>query len=779
MSVNKEKTIYPYQDWQVSENEFSKENNKRSETIFALANGYLGLRGNFEEGYPKAEDNTMQGTYINGFYETSAIEYGETAYGFPETGQTMLNVTDSKIIKLYIDGEEFNLFNGEVVDYQRSLNFKTGILTRSVVWENNQGKRIKIKINRLVSFTNKNLIVINYNFKPLNFSGKIRVVSALDGDVSNYQAEGDPRAEAAVKGKPLKVVAKKQSQKSALLKQKVKNTGFDLVCGMKNVFKTEQEYETKLKEEEKELITEFELEASVDEWVSLNKYITYYTNLDAESNLLAKAKKNLNDSSQKDFAWWAKQQKDYLRDFWQQADVEIKGDKALQQGIRFNQFHLLQSVGKDGKTNIAAKGLTGEGYEGHYFWDTEIYILPFFLYNRPEISKKLLEYRYNILDNARERARELAHEQGALYPWRTIGGDECSAYYPASTAQYHINADIIYALKEYVDATGDIEFLVDMGAEMTFETARVWYDLGHFNQRLAGKFCIDGVTGPDEYTAIVDNNCYTNYMAKLNLEYAVKVAELLKEEYPKEYQDLIKKIDLEAVEINNWKKAADKMYLPYDEELGIHPQDDKFLDLKVWDLENTPEDKFPLLLNYHPLVIYRHQVCKQADLVLALYLLGDEFSQAEKKRDFDYYDQITTHDSSLSTSIYSIIASEIGYKEKAYDYFMETVRTDLDDKHGNSAHGVHTACMAGSWLAIASGFAGFRVYDGELNLNPYLPEQWDSYKFKLTFKGSVLEIEVKEKEVIYSLVEGEKIEFYHQGEKMKLTREDKRVKINL
>ena len=405
--------------------------------------------------------------------------------------------------------------------------------------------------------------------------------------------------------------------------------------------------------------------------------------------------------------------------------------------------------------------MTGEGYEGHYFWDTEIYSLPFFLYLKPEISRKLLEFRYNTLDKARERARTMGHQKGALYPWRTIAGEESSAYFPAGTAQYHINADIAYALKQYVEVTADDEFLVDYGAEILFETARLWSDLGDYIAAKDNQFCINEVTGPDEYTALVNNNYYTNAMAQVNLEYAYQVAHKLKEEAAAEYQALKEKISLSEDEVQAWKEAADKMYLPYDEEREIHKQDDSFLEKEVWDFANTPAKDYPLLLNYHPLVIYRYQVSKQADLVLALFLLGDQFSLEEKKRDFDYYETVTTHDSSLSSCIHSIVAAEIGYYEQAYEYFMETARMDLDNYHNNSQHGVHTAAMAGTWMSVVNGFAGMRVYDGELSFAPYLPEEWDSYKFRITFQGRRIKVEVKEDEVTYSLVSGSEIEFKH------------------
>nr|WP_274601625.1 glycosyl hydrolase family 65 protein [Clostridium rhizosphaerae] len=439
-------------------------------------------------------------------------------------------------------------------------------------------------------------------------------------------------------------------------------------------------------------------------------------------------------------------------------------------------FHLLQSVGRDGKTNIGAKGLSGEGYEGHYFWDTEIYMLPFFLYNNPDISRKLLEYRYSILPNARERARIMSHKKGALYPWRTIDGDECSAYFPAGTAQYHINADIAFAIKRYMEATEDKDFLLNYGAEILFETARLWADLGEFIENKGNKFCINDVTGPDEYTAIVNNNCYTNLMAKENLEYAYKTAVWMKENAKEAYEELINKIGFIEDELQFWKKASDNMYIPYNEELGIYLQDDSFLYKTPWDFENTPKENYPLLLHYHPLVIYRHQVCKQADLVLAEFLLNHKFDIEQKRRDYDFYEKVTTHDSSLSTCIFSIMASEVGYHDKAYKYFMETATMDLTDSHRNTKDGIHAANMAGAGMCLVNGFAGMRVYEDTISFNPYIPKEWQEYKFKVTYRGRLIEIKVNKDGTSYRMLEGESLEIVHRGEKKIISNEELRMK---
>jgi trehalose/maltose hydrolase-like predicted phosphorylase len=765
------KPIYPSAEWEIVETEFKPENNYRNESVFALGNGYIGMRGNFEEGYFGSPGTGLEGNYLNGFYESEVIKYPEIAYGFAEKSQTMLNVTNSKIIELYLEGERFNLFSGTVLEYQRVLRLDTGVLERTVVWRSPEGREARIEITRLVSFQNKHLSAIQYVVTPLNFSRKITLVSALDGDVTNLTTGDDPRLGSGLQGRVLSIEDQIVDESFGALRQQTQHSGLALVCAMKNNIETDGEYRVESKVTDTMVNATYTVNAAQGVAIQFCKYIAYVTTQDYPANdLLAKAQAVVVEAEVQGFEKLQSEQAAYLADFWNDADIVIKGDVLLQQGVRFNMFHLLQSAGRDGKTNIAAKGLTGEGYEGHYFWDSEMYVVPFFLHTYPEISRKLLEYRYSILDKARQRARQMSHSKGALFAWRTINGEECSAYFPAGTAQYHINADVAFAIKRYVDATGDDQFLIDYGAEILFETARLWADYGDFIPQKGGKFCINGVTGPDEYTAIVDNNCYTNLMARENLQNAYEAAQWMRQNAPEQYQKLVSKIGLQEHELAEWEKAADEMYIPFDEALGIYKQDDTFLDKAPWDFANTPEENYPLLMHYHPLVIYRHQVCKQADFLLALFLLGHQFTQEDKKKNYDFYEKVTTHDSSLSTCIFSVVASEIGYFDKAYQYFMNTARMDLDDYHGNVKDGVHIANMAGTWMCVVNGFGGMRTHDDVLSLNPYLPQGWEGYQFKVDYKGCTLSVQVDKTHVIYELVKGNQLEIVHKSEKLLLTK---------
>jgi alpha,alpha-trehalose phosphorylase len=766
------RAIYPDHEWEIVEEEFKPQYNLRNETIFALGNGYLGLRGNLEEGWSGPPGDTIEGTYINGFYESEPIPYGEIAYGYAERSQTMLNVTNGKVIRLFVGDEEFRMQNGAVSEYRRTLNLQTGILTRSLVWRSPRGKTVRLRIARLVALGQKHLAAIRYEVTPLDCDGTIRLVSLLDGDVGNLTATDDPRAGSSLTVRALQLQSKRTDGTYLELMQRTRNTGFSVMAAAEHCLTTESGYTLAAVDGRVATGVEFAIEARAGVPIRLEKYLAYATTRDLPEEGLSEFGRALLDRAKGGgFAALREQQRQLLEAFWSKADVTIVGEPGIQQGIRYNIFQLLQSAGRDGKTNIAAKGLSGEGYEGHYFWDSEMYVVPFFLYHHPGISRKLLEYRYRILDQARRRARQMAHPKGALFPWRTIDGEECSAYYPAGTAQYHINADIAYAIRQYMQATGDWEFLKEYGAEILFETARIWADLGEYIPQRGNRFCINCVTGPDEYSALVNNNCYTNLMARAHLEYACDTAAWLRQNAPAAYQSLAARIDLAEEEIDAWREAARRMLIPFDEASGLYLQDDSFMDRAPWDFANTPAENYPLLVHYHPLVIYRHQVCKQADLVMALFLLGELFTPEEKRRNFDFYERVTTHDSSLSPCIFSIVASDIGDVAKAYRYFMATARMDLDDLHGNTHQGIHVANMAGAWLCLVQGFAGMRTANGVLSFNPRLPEPWREYGFKIAFQGRLIQVRVDRRGAMLTLLEGEEMTVMLQGETVLLQKE--------
>jgi alpha,alpha-trehalose phosphorylase len=758
--------------WRIREDALEPARAFLHETLFTLGNGWIGMRGTPDEGTVGGAGQTLEGTYLNGFHDTESIRYPENAYGLARVNEFMLNVPNAKRVAAVVDGERFALDTGRVLAWERTLDFRTGLLVRTVEWETATGKRLRIASRRLVSLSRKHVAAIEYAVTPLNFSGAVRIVADVDADVTNLQAGDDPRVGSALTGPSLIEVGREVGALDVLLLQKTRHSGFKLATATASV----PSPASAVRVEPVALGQAFEADVAQDTTFTVHKYVAYASSRDMRDDAVGPhARAEVAAARDAGFDALAAEQAAYLARFWDEADVAIAGDDALQQGVRFNQFHLLQSVGRDGKTNIAAKGVTGEGYEGHYFWDTEIYVFPFFLYSRPEIARALLQYRYNGLPKARERARQMAHDKGALYPWRTIAGEECSAYFPAGTAQYHINADVAYSIRLYLLATGDFDFMAEQGAEIVLETARIWTGIGSYDRK--GRFCINEVTGPDEYTALVNNNYYTNAMARMHMTFAADVAERLRTERPADYARVAHAIGLDDAEIRAWRAASAAMFLPYDDDLGIHEQDDSFLSKKVWDFANTPKENYPLLLHYHPLVIYRHQVCKQADVVLALLLLSKEFSLDDKRRDFDFYERVTTHDSSLSSCIFSIVASEIGYGDKAYSYFMETARLDLDNTHANTQYGVHTAAMAGTWLGVAYGFAGMRLDEAGLRFAPTLPAQWTGYRFKVQVRGALLDVAIDATGTDYRLLRGDQLNFAHAGTPVALDAKQQHIRM--
>lgn len=754
--TNSEGQYIHIEPWAISEVALDATQAALNETLFALGNGQIGVRGAHDEGDVWA-GTAQNDVFINGFYESEPIVYPESAYGFAKENQFIVRVPNATGFTFSMDGEAFDPNLGVISEYHKRLDFQTGVLTRSFHWTAPSGKQVRVSSERLVSFTHMTVVAGRYAVTPLNFSGDVAITSTVSNQPRAVKAGDDPRVGASLGGL-LNFVAFTGDAEFSAFTHATHHSGLEVVTAV-----THDVTPVRVAHDEQLASHGFTQDLAQNQTMSVAKFAAYISSQSVDpSQLVLAAQTALNAAKAVGFDGLVQLQTEYLTEFWRNASVEIGGDAALQQGMRFSQFHLLQSAGRDGKTNIAAKGVTGAGYDGHYFWDTEIYVLPFFLHTRPEIARKLLEYRASTLDAARTRAREMSHEQGALYPWRTITGPECSSYFPAGTAQYHINADIAYAIRQYTDVTGDQSFLLYQGAEVVFETARIWPALGQFHAD--GSFGIYTVTGPDEYTAIVNNNLFTNTMARHHLQYAADTAAWLRESHPAEFTALCAKIGLLADEIETWQRAAAHMILPYDDTLGIHAQDDTFLDKPVWDFANAPRDKYPLLLHYHPLVIYRHQVCKQPDVVLALMLLGHEFYDADKKRDYDYYEAITTHDSSLSSCIFSIMAADVGYTEKAYDYFMQTARLDLDNLHHNTQHGVHAAALAGSWMGVVYGFAGMRSFGGQVKFAPFLPKQWTHYQFVVRIGAVLLQVRVEASNTSYSLLEGEYLTVQHRGQ---------------
>jgi alpha,alpha-trehalose phosphorylase len=772
--------IYPIDDWRWVECRWTPEFTAASETTFSTANGYLGMRGGFQEGRP----SFLHGTFVNAFYETWPIPYGEKAFGFAKTGQTMVNVPDGKIIRLYVDDEPFTIDRATLHGYERALDFKRGTYERQQTWETPAGKRVRVNIVRIVSFTDRHVAALRFEVTVLNARAPVVIVSEMidhsaEHATAHHEHAGvsppeitdahDPRLAKTFQGQVLVHERSEVQGRRVLLGYRTKSSGMTLGCGMDHSVQYDGEYMSQANAPDGHAGVVFSYTAEPGKTFTMTKYLSYHTSgTEQPAELRARTGRTLDRVVANGFDALLADQRAFMDDFWARSDIEVAGPAhpRLQQCLRWNLFQLLQATARVENAGVPAKGLTGQAYEGHYFWDMEIYVMPFLVYSAPAVARNVLKFRHSMLDKARQRAKEL-NQRGALFPWRTISGEEASAYYAAGTAQYHINAAIAYALKKYVEVSGDQEFLVDYGAEILVETARLWYDLGFFSDRQGGKFCIHSVTGPDEYTAVVNNNAYTNMMARENLWYAAQVVEELRTRNPSAFVALSHATKLDPSEPADWKRAGDEMFIPFDQRTGINPQDDDFLDREVWDIKNTPKSKFPLLLHYHPLVIYRFQVIKQADIVLAMFLLGNEFSLEQKKRNFDYYDPLTTGDSSLSACIQSIVAAEIGYDEIAIKYLRYAVLMDLADVGGNVRDGVHIASIGGTWMAIVYGLAGLRDYDGEISFDPR--KFVDKLKFPLTVRGQRLVVDIDHGNVTYTLAQGAGLTIKHRGEEITLT----------
>lgn len=734
------------------------------ETIFHNANGYIGVRGTYEEGYP-TEYKSIRGQYINAFYDIADMKQAEAACGLIEEKQTITNIADTQSVVAEFDGERFSMFEGTVKSCQRAVDLKKGVTLRQVKWISPEGKELTLQFKRMTSFVKLPLFLQEIVVTSGNYEGPVRLVSRHIGEVMNFCDPSDPR----VAGKSVKYIfadTPRCSGDSSLILAKTSRSGLSVCSGVGHI--VPEGYDRQVSVQGKEAVHEITGHITKGDSLTFYKYSWFADSARCDAPE-AEVLKGLEAVMKQPAGELYREQEEYLTRYWEECDLEIEGDEDLNRAVHYNQYALLQSAGKDCKSNVAAKGLSGEGYEGHFFWDTEMYAIPCFIITRPEIARTLISFRYHTLDRARRNARLMEHKKGALYPWRTINGDECSGYFPSGTAAYHISGDIAYSVAAYYLATKDIDFLCEQGAEILIETARLWVDTGNF---VDGQFHIQDVTGPDEYTCIVNNNYYTNVLAKYNLEWAVKCRGLLKKEG--RWDALCEKIGFQEEEIEEFTKAAEAMYLPYDEKLGINPQDDSFLLKKKWDFENTPEEKYPLLLNCHPLSLYRRQVCKQADTVLAHFILEDYQDLSTIRNSFLYYEGITTHDSSLSKCIFSIVAAKLGMVEKAYEYFGDSAKLDLFNTHKNTKDGIHTANMAGNYMAIVYGFGGLRIKEDGLHINPCIPEQWEGYSFRFQYLGTRLEVKAGKDGCEIIRLEGEPVDLYVYDIKYRLDHEIKK-----
>lgn len=751
---------FPADPWRLVETSYRPDDLGTTETLFSVGNGYLGMRANPEEG----RDAIAHGTFVNGFHETWPIRHAEAAFGFARTGQTIVNVPDAKLMKVYVDDEPLILGTADLEEYERVLDFREGILRRRLVWLTPSGKRVQVESTRMVSMTQRHLALLTLEVTMLEGDAPVVISSQLlnrqDGQDeyhTPYEAMGegtDPRKAAAFDERVLLPRRHEADERRSLLGYQCARSRMTIAVACDHQLHTDDDVEVVVREEQDLTKTVFRIEATEGRTLRLEKAVTYHTSRGVPVRELAdRCERTLDRVGKHAFSTYHDEQRAWYDAFWADSDVEVEHDDVLQQAIRFNLFTLAQASARADRQGVPAKGVTGSGYEGHYFWDTEIYVVPFLCFTQPQVARNLLHFRTRMLPAARTRAREMA-QSGALFPWRTINGEEASAYYAAGSAQMHIDADIAYALMQYVGATNDVGFLVRDGVDLLVETARMWAELGFWRSNGGDPtFHIHGVTGPDEYTTVVNNNLFTNLMARFNLERAALVCRRIERDHPRDFSKLTHRLGLLPGEVESWERCATGMTVPFDEGLGIHPQDDFFLDREVWDLSRTPHELRPLMLHYHPLVIYRFQVLKQADVVLAMFLQSDRFTPAQKRANFEYYDPITTGDSTLSAVVQSIMAAEVGYHELALDYFRQALFVDLGDLHGNTVDGMHIASAGGVWSALTFGFAGMSDREGRLAFDPRLPAEWPLLRFRLAWRGSRITVELAQEQITFTVTE--------------------------
>ncbi|MGO4191482.1 glycoside hydrolase family 65 protein [Arthrobacter sp. YAF17] len=733
--ITSDRARFPNDPWQLVETVHLSGNAGTLETLFSLGNGHLGIRG----AHWAAADADLPGSFINGFHETWDIKHAENAYGFARTGQRILYIPDANNFTVIIDGETLSLDESTVLDYRRSVDFATGVYECRITWQCRSGATVTTTERRAVGYESRGALGISLELaadRDVSADVTSSVINRQDQPVEDHSAH-DPRRAGRHAGRVLLPVrldggdgSLRLSWETAESKQRIglavdhwTNAGV-------------QPFDTQVHEDDSSV--RYVLAVGADEPFVLEKSVSYAVG-QASADLADDAEAGL-----KPLADIFAESAAHYRGYWATSDIVLAGQTELQQAVRWNLFQLAQATACANVAGIPAKGVSGSGYDGHYFWDQEVYLMPYLTYTSPGSARQVLEFRHEMLPDAKIRAKELSVD-GALFPWRTINGLEASAYYAAGTAQFHIAAAIAFATNRYIWASGDTAFQETLGSELLIETARMWASLGFFGKD--GLFHIHGVTGPDEYTAVVNDNLYTNVMARFNLRAAAEL------DHP----------EIDDAEREFWVQAANRMQLPYDGDLQVHSQDNDFMTLEPWDW-STPRSKYPLLLHFHPLVIYRHQVLKQADSVLAMFLQWQDFTAEEKRRAFDFYDPITTGDSTLSACVQGIMAAEVGYGRAALDHFTHALFIDLDDTHGNTIDGVHIASTGGVWSSLVSGFAGLRDQGAVPYFDPRLPAEWDGLSFHLKIQGRLLQLELEQGAITLTVRDGAPLEIDVRGE---------------
>jgi trehalose/maltose hydrolase-like predicted phosphorylase len=745
---------FPVEPWQVRETALNLDILAQTESLFALSNGHIGLRGNFEEGEPHG----LPGTYLNGFYETRPLPYAEVGFSYPEDGQSVVDVTNGKIIRLLVDDEPFDVRYGQLHEHERVLDLRNGTLNRTARWTSPAGKQVAVQSTRLVSLAQRSVAAIEYIVEAVDEFVLVTVQSELVANEDQPERANDPRV-AAILCNPLEAVRHESTEQGALLVHKTRDSGLMMAAAMDHDIDVPGRVEASTEAWDDLARTTVICGLRPGQRLRIVKYLAYgWSSLRSRPALRDQAAGAIAGARYTGWQGLLDVQRDCLDVFWDGADVEVEGDPECQQAVRFGLFHVLQASARAERRAIPGKGLTGTGYDGHAFWDTEGFVLPVLTYTAPHAAADALRWRASTLDLALARAEEL-DLAGAAFPWRTIHGEECSAYWPAGTAAWHVNADIAMAFERYRVVTGDDSLEAECGVVVLVETARLWLSLGHHDRH--GVWHLDGVTGPDEYTALVRDNVFTNLMAVHNLRTAAEACE----RHPEQAEEL--KVTTE--EMAAWRAAADSANIPYDEDLGVHEQCFGFTTRREWNF--TDNTKYPLLLHEPYVRLYPSQVVKQADLVLAMHWRSHAFTPDQMARNLDYYEPRTTRDSSLSACTQAVMCAAVGHLELAHDYTYEAALIDLRDLHHNTEDGLHMASLAGAWTALVAGFGGLRDDEGVLALDPQLPDGIDRLCFRLRWRDFRVTVDANHRDVTYTLRDGPggTLIIHHAGEELEIS----------
>ncbi len=758
------KQYLKHHEWHIIEEGFDPHLNRISESVFSIGNGRMGQRANFEEDF---SGDTHQGTYVAGVYYPDKTRVGWWKNGYPEYFAKVLNAPSWIGIKIKFGDQILDLATCKVENFVRVLDMKQGLLHRSFIATLADGKRVAIDSKRFCSMADGEVGAIRYSITPLNFSSPSSITLDVDADVANKDSNYDEKFWDAVY---------QESQMGwGIVTAQTKKTLFHVCTGMKYELETngkmiKGKVFTNKKDKYVDNVVDVDLIEGVE--IIVYKYAAVLSSENhAKDKLAERCKVKLDEAARAGFQRLFEEHAAKWAHKWEECDITIDGDIAAQQGIRFNIFQLTQTyTGEDERLNIGPKGFTGEKYGGSTYWDTEAYCLPFYLSTSdPKVARNLLVYRYKHLPKAIENAKKLGFTDGAaFYPFVTMNGEECHNEWEITFEEVHRTSAMVYAIRDYINYTGDVNYLNEYGLEVLIGISRFWSQRVNWSTD-KNKYVMLGVTGPNEYENNVNNNWYTNYLAAWTLRYSIWAIEQVKKSDPKRYNEIAAKTSFkEKQETTKWQDITYKMYYPEDPKRGVFLQQDGFLDkelLTVGDLR--PVDK-PLNQKWSWDRILRSCFIKQADVLQCMYLFEEDFTNEQIKRNFDFYEPMTVHESSLSPCVHVILASKIGYKDRAYEFYLRTARLDLDDYNNDTEDGCHITSMAGTWMSLVKGFGGMKILDGKLYFNPYIPEQWKSYSFRIEFRGRVIKVKVSKDKTETTLESGDSLTIQLNGKDVKL-----------